>query len=51
VVVVFTDGVVGVVVLVEEEKNDVGRAMRITPSKETREAYCDDLGNGSRRKT
>lgn len=34
----------------EEEKKEVGRAMRITPSKEMREAYCAERGKGSRRK-
>ena len=33
-----------------EEKKDVGRAMRKTPKRDMREAYCDDLVKGSLRK-
>jgi hypothetical protein len=33
------------------EKKDVGRAIRTTPIKETREAYRAERGKGSRRKT
>lgn len=32
------------------EKKEVGRAMRTTPMRETRDASCADLGKGSRRK-
>lgn len=34
----------------EEEKKEVGRAMRKTPRNEMREAYWEDLVNGSFRK-
>lgn len=33
----------------DEVKKDVGRAMRTTPRREIREAYCAERGNGSRR--
>jgi hypothetical protein len=31
-------------------KNEVGRAIITTPSREIRDAYCAERGNGSRRK-
>jgi hypothetical protein len=34
----------------EEVKNEVGRAMRTTPKRETNEAYCAERGKGSLRK-
>lgn len=33
----------------EEEKKDVGRAMSTTPTREIKDAYCADFGNGSRK--
>jgi hypothetical protein len=40
---------VSVVGGVDEEKNEVGRAIRRTPNSEIREAYLADRGKGSRR--
>lgn len=34
----------------EEEKNDVGRAIIITPRREIKDAYWAERGNGSWRK-
>jgi hypothetical protein len=33
----------------EKLKNDTGRAMRTTPRREIRDAYCADRGKGSER--
>lgn len=35
----------------EDVKNEVGRAMRTTPRREKREAYCAERGKGSCRNT
>ncbi len=32
-----------------EVKKDVGRAIRMTPRREIKEAYCAERGKGSRR--
>jgi hypothetical protein len=48
--VVLFDDVIGMLGMVGEEKNDVGRAISTTPRREIREAYWAERGKGSWRK-
>ena len=48
--VVLFDEPMGVLGGLGEEKKEVGRAMRTTPRREVREAYCAERGKGSCRK-